>query len=95
MNTSTEIATEIVNQINRLDFFARARWGVKMMLTDGNTLQLEASRSRKIRITLDASDTYTIEIGKYVRRTFTYSVLQTESGIYADQLVRVIDRFFN
>ncbi len=96
METSKNaIAETIVRQINASDFFARARWGVRMMLSDGNTLQLEVSKSRKIRITLDANDTYTVEIGKYIKKTFTYTVLHTVSGVYENQIVSSVDANFS
>ncbi len=43
---------------------------------------------------LDASDTYSIEIGRLVGR-FDYSKKAEREGVYADQLVEIIDRAFS
>jgi hypothetical protein len=83
-----------------LDFWARARWGVKEMILlcgrEDSTVgvQFNCNRRVKIRIVLDASDTYSIEIGRMKGR-FDYIKHYEISDIYAEQLVEVIDRAFS
>ncbi len=92
-----EIASTIIRQINALDFWARARWGVKESLALGPDtvgVQFNCTKRIKIRIVLDASDTYSIEIGRMVGR-FDYSKKFEISDIYAESLVEVIDRAFS
>jgi hypothetical protein len=99
MNTNTEtepsVPQIILSQINALDFWARARWGVKQSLADGNTLHMNCTRGNKILITLDASDTYTVKIGKVSRSTFEFRTIEECSDIYAEDLVRITDSLFS
>src|SRR4051812_47451723 len=91
-----EIARTIINQINALDFWARARWGVKQMLALGPDtvgVQFNCTKGIKIRIVLDASDTYSVEIGRL--RGASYTKKDEASDVYADSLVRVIDSKFS
>lgn len=86
MNATTEsaapsVAQIILDQINGSDRWARARWGVMQALADGNTLRLNCTRGNKILITLDASDTYTVKIGKV--RKFDFKTIVEGSDIYA------------
>lgn len=90
-------ANEIVKQITVLDFFARARWGVRAMLARDSGVSLEFGRGRKVVITLEANDTYTIEVGKVVsprdilKGLPSWRVLASLEMVYASDLVRVID----
>ncbi len=98
MNEATEsaapsVAQIILDQINATDRWARARWGVMQPLADGNTLRLNCTRGNKILITLDASDTYTVKIGKV--RKFDFKTLAEGSDIYAEDLVRITDSLFS
>lgn len=99
----TEIARTIIGQINAIDFWARARWGWKESLALGASsgagsdtvgVQFNCNKKIKIRIVLDASDTYSIEIGRLKGR-FYYAKLFETSDIYAESLVHVIDRAFS
>ena len=97
MNTTTTetkptVAETTFNQINALDFWARARWGVKKAINDGITLRLQCARGRRILVTLDeGSDTYTITMG-YVTKDFRFVELGQEGETYAEDLVKTIDR---
>jgi hypothetical protein len=93
----TEIARTIIQQINALDFWARARWGWKESLALGPDtvgVQFNCNKKIKIRIVLDASDTYSIEIGRLKGR-FDYVKHVELSDIYAEDLVRIIDGAFS
>lgn len=93
----TEIAQTIINQINALDFWARARWGWKESLALGPDtvgVQFNCTKRIKIRIVLDSSDTYSIEIGRLKGR-FDYVKHAELSDIYAEDLVRIIDGEFS
>lgn len=94
------VAKTIVQQINATDFWARARWGVKQALALGSGtsgVQFSCTKGIKIRVVLDPSDTYSVEIGR-VRRSrsgWTYTKHYEMSDVYADVLVQVIDRAFS
>jgi hypothetical protein len=45
----------------------------------------------KIRITLDPSDTYTVEFLRYSRKTLEVTVTNYWDGVYAEDLRRVIE----
>lgn len=90
--TEPTIAKTILNQINAADFWARARWGVKHAQGMERGLWLECTRGNKILVTLDPSDTYTIEVGKV--RSFAFVAKDTMSDVYADTLVQAIDHLF-
>lgn len=44
-----------------------------------------------VRITLDASDTYTVELLRVNRRTWDVAMLRTVSGVYADSLRSLVE----
>jgi hypothetical protein len=92
-----EIASTIIEQINRSDRWARARWGVKEALAlgpDTRGVQFNCTKRIKIIIKLDADDTYSIEIGRLVGR-FDYAKRYEISTVYAGELAIVIDRAFS
>ncbi len=102
MNTDNASETEthpgqiILQQINALDFFARARWGVKFpkdhgLLLIDNGLQMNCARNLKIQVILDPSDTYTVKFLRYSPKTFECKTLAEMSDVYAESLVQVID----
>lgn len=91
-----EIARTIIQQINAPDFWARARWGVKAALALGPDtvgVQFNCTKGIKIRIVLDTSDTYSIEIGRL--RGATYKKADEASDVYEDALVRFVDAMFS
>jgi hypothetical protein len=95
-----EMSRTIIAQISDLDFWARARWGVKeMILLAGREdatvgVQFNCTKRIKIIVKLDADDTYSIEIGRLVGR-FDYTKRAERDGVYAEQLVKVIDAEFS
>lgn len=108
MNTSTATETNtigqtILEQINASDFWARARWGVKQMLTLGadadhlGGLMLNCTKGIKIIVTLDPSDTYIVQVGRMGRgaQRFDFVVKGEASDVYADNLVAIIDGLFS
>lgn len=86
-----KVAETIIHQINRTDFWARARWGVKQILSTSDGVQFNCTKRIKILVKLDAAtDTYSIEIGRMSGR-FDYTIKAETSMVFADQLVMVID----
>lgn len=102
MNTNTQetapsIGQTILAQINASDFWARARWGVKQMLTMENGLMLNCTKGIKIIVTLDPTDTYTVQVGRMGRGAarFDFVVKGEMSDVYCDVLVQITDRLFS
>lgn len=74
--------------------------GAHGFIADGNTLRMilprNASKANRLRITLDADDTYTMDFYRYTpsrwnKKTFTYTEPKVKSikeinGVYCDQL---------
>jgi hypothetical protein len=89
-----EIASEILRQVNALDFWARARWGVKEKIATTRGLRFNCNKRIRISIVLDASDTYSIEIGR-LKGKFSYVKHAELSDVYAEDLVRIIDGEFS
>ena len=94
-NTNPTIATTILSQINSADSWARARWGVRLILTAERSLHLVCGRGVKVIVELAADDTYTITVGRSGKTrdyTPTWKVKGAPvAGAYAEDLVRVID----
>jgi hypothetical protein len=87
MISQNEIPKIILSQINELDFWARARWGVREMYAAPDALHLVVPR-KKIVVTLDRGlDAYRIEI--ISKRTG--KVTKTFDEVYCDQLVEIIE----
>jgi hypothetical protein len=91
--TEPSVANIILGQINALDFWARARWGVKQLLGTENGLMMNCNRGIKIIVTLDPSDTYTVQVGRL--RKFDFTVKGEASDVYAEDLVRITDGLFS
>lgn len=84
---SESVAQEILQQLGGNKFLAMT--GAKQLVGDTRSLQfsLRARGINKMRITLDASDTYTLEGFSY--RNLTMKKVWEKSGIYADDLQTV------
>lgn len=91
MATMSAVATTILGQMG-----GAARVSAMLGVTDfvysdnALTIKYKAGDSRKgnlVRVTLDASDTYTVEFG--YQRAAKYRTIKTVSYVYADNLVRV------
>ena len=92
------IANTILEQLGGNKFIAMT--GAKNFVSDGNTLRMtlpkNRSKANRLYITLDASDTYTMNFFKYTagrrnKKTFAWSPDKKEdieniSGVYADML---------
>jgi hypothetical protein len=91
-DTKMNVANEIARQIGSR---AMMMIGGKMLLGDVNTLQFDVGRNgngvTRIRVTVDPTDTYTVEFFKIGRGGHKVTVLATESMVYGDQLRRVIE----
>lgn len=90
MNTANT-AAEIIR--DQLGGGALMMLGAKDILGSENALQFAIRGSRKvskIRITLDPSDTYTVEFFKKNGR-FDYATVATVEGVYVDSLHAVIE----
>lgn len=93
--TDSQVAETIRSQINSLNRFAFASWGAKDLVATDNALWFMArgsnGRYTKIMITLTPADLYRVQAGKLNRKTFEFKYTADVDGIYADQLVSVID----
>ncbi len=83
--TDLKVANTILEQLGGRRFVLMT--GAKRFTGTENALSFTAAR-KAYRITLDASDTYTVR-----QTTFAGRVLREESLVYADQLQRTIRRF--
>jgi len=85
------IAQTILEQLGGRRFTVMT--GAKNYVDHGNALSFHlgrnSSRANVIKITLDPSDTYTLEMGRYSRKNLEYTVLETTSDIYAEDLTRI------
>lgn len=92
MQTTTTPAETSLAQINALDSWARARWGVRGIYTvdAGRTLQLDCGRGRKVLVTLDAAtDTYTVRGFRLTRSCEIHD--ESLDGVHAEDLIRSIE----
>ena len=94
------VAEEILNQLGGNKFVAMT--GSKNFINDGYTLRMDlaknASKANKLWVTLDESDTYTMEFFKFTPcklnpKTFEFVDdkrvdIEVISGVYAEDLQR-------
>lgn len=94
---NVSVPRTIVNQLGRKALFML---GAKDLTADGNTLRFRIGRNAKgvshIFITLDASDTYTVEFrniraARKAPAGFTNNLRSSVEGVYVDSLHRVIE----
>lgn len=84
------IAQTILAQLGGTRFLAMT--GARDLLNGGDALQfgLPANFAKdginKVRVRLDASDTYTVTAYKFSRRTLQCPVIAEQGGVYADNL---------
>ena len=91
--TATDLtcAKIIAEQIGKQALFML---GAKDLVGDRKSLAFRirgCRRINKIRITLDPSDTYTVEFFKIIRRGFTCERVKWIDGVYNDMLCEVIE----
>ena len=89
MSTNKEIATTIMQQLGGGKF--RMMTGAKNFLAieNGLAFQIPQAKSKitKVRIKLNAMDTYDVEFGKIYKHH--YIVVAKEEGIYDDMLQKI------
>lgn len=94
MNTTAnklEVAETIRAQLGPGCF---ALLGASQLVGDENALQFSikgCKKGNKLRIVLDPSDTYTVELWKFNRKTFECDKVSECSDVYADSLHRTIE----
>jgi len=91
-NTNLEVAYTILQQLGgarRLSLMT----GARDFLGDGKSLTFRIGKNprgaNKVRVTLDPSDTYTVEVFKI--RGGTVKALGSASDVYAEALVRNVE----
>ena len=90
-----QVAETILEQLGGAMFLRMT--GAKGLLWDKNLLSMQLPNNfakdgiNRVKITLDPSDTYTVEFGVYTKRTFTYTKLHEVSGVYDDMLCRIFE----
>lgn len=70
--------------------------GATGFVADVNSLKFSFKRCKRanmFRVTLDATDTYTVEFFKYSPRKATCDVVKSHELVYADQLVDLFESF--
>ena len=88
------IAKTILAQIKIADPWAMGAWGAKQLVAKEDGLQFKTSGMVKwkgiVQVIYDAAlDLYNVEFGRI--RKYEYKVDKKIAGVYADQLVEVID----
>lgn len=89
MQTDMTVANEIRNQLGHAAF---VMMGARNLVGDEKSLQFKIQGSRKathVRITLDPTDTYTVEFMKV--RGYDVKTVASLSMVYADGLRKVIE----
>ena len=90
----------LYNQIQTLDFWAFARWGVKSYVYDNEKYQLwllvkGQHKQSKIIVAYDLGrDTYNIEYAR-TTRNHQWEQLKYVEDVYAEDLVQIIDDMMN
>ena len=91
MSTNRQIAQAIIDQLGGNRFIAMT--GAKMFVFGENWLQFKLPARfatdgiNHVKVTLDGSDTYSVEFGK--ARGINYRKLAESTGVYADMLAGV------
>lgn len=96
MTTTQQTAQTILSQLGGNRFVAMT--GCSNFLSDTNSLSFKlprgvANKATHCTVTLDSSDTYTVEFVKCNMRAVVYrQVVAETSGVYADQLCELFTR---
>ena len=90
--TNMQVANEILAQLGGRRFTMMT--GAKNILGGEDFLQFDlprgcANKATKCRVTLDASDTYTVTFYKWNARALDLTTLSEQSGIYCDMLQEI------
>ena len=92
--TDLEVATVIRNQLGGAGKL-KAMIGAHTWVADSSSLMFSFKGSRKMnkcRVTLDADDTYTVELFKFSPTKLTCDLKAVSRGVYCDQLIPVIEQ---
>jgi hypothetical protein len=84
------VANTIAQQIGARAFFMM---GTRFKLADGKSLVFDvrgSQRVNRVKVILDASDTYTVEFSKF--RKLRSSPVASHSGVYDDMLHPIIEK---
>ena len=89
------VANTILHQLRCIDPMCLPAWGAKQLMNMGDGLKFKTSGMVKwkgyVLIELDeARDLYNITFGRV--RKYEWKVDKKVEGVYADQLVEIIDR---
>ena len=92
--SSKEVAIKIIDQINTLDKHALGSWGYRSIVYSNDSIEFHVNGSKtrpgaRIKIKLTAGDLYDIDLYRVVNTNVVYD--ERLVGIFADQLVEVID----
>jgi hypothetical protein len=88
-----EVANEILRQLGGRQFLALT--GARNLVGGDNSLSMQVSASAQVplknrcthvRITLDSSDTYTVEFMKFSRKTLEFTECSKHEMVYCDGL---------
>lgn len=92
---SQEVAKEILRQLGGNKFLVMT--GAKNLVSSANSLMFSIGRNKskanKIRITLTASDDYTVEFMQFRPKTLDVVTHETRHGIYCDNLAQVFTNY--
>lgn len=95
--SNPEVAKTIMSQINTLDRWAFGAWGARQFVYGDNFIQFKCSGTKIKRggiatIELDyGKDLYNIKLQRVYN--FEVTTLNEIEGIYADQLVEILDSY--
>ena len=92
--TDMTIAKTILQQIKTIDPWAMGAWGAKNLVAKNDGLQFKSSGMVKwkgiVQVIYDeVLDLYNVEFGRI--RKYEYKIDKKLNGVYADQLVEVIN----
>lgn len=95
MNADVQIAQTILDQLGGSQFVALT--GARNFVAGADLVQFSLpsgakSRINKVRITLDPSDTYTVEFFNLNLRAGSCSLVSAHSDIYCDSLQDLFER---
>ena len=88
--TNLHTAQTILSQLGGSRFLAMT--GAKNLVGDVSSLTMDVpasltkGRANKVRITLEANDTYALELIQYQPRKLSCRTLNAAAGVYADSL---------
>jgi hypothetical protein len=79
------------------DRWVFARMGARDLAYSSDYVQFDVTcdrTKRRVIITVTPDDTYSIEIGQVVRRTFEWRSIEVARGVYCDELGRTVEEMY-